>query len=516
MAALAGAVAIGITMSRDISLTSVDQETLRQLGCTRRQRVMVAGSSALLISSGGALLAIPLAIALSPLFPLGVARRADPDVGFHADWTVLVLGVVAMAAMLLTIALIAAYRATGRSSVGISVAGYPRKARIAERAAVAGLAPPITNGLRMALESGRGRTAVPVRTAILGAVCGILGVTAVLVFASSLDHLVATPELAGSTWDFKVADNTTNTPCGAGNYGLTQQHGVAALAEVCSQNVQIDGRIVAALAYTTLRGAPIGPEITAGRPPSGLREIALGSKTLHALGKRIGNTVQVTGRTTTLEFRIVGRAVFPTLGQAQPLADGAAFTGAAYAPLFDQNIFVRYFVGRFAPGADRPNIERRIDAIPQLETPSGPTVPVEIDRLRQVNWLPATLAALFGGLALLAVGHALITSVRRRRPELALLKTLGFTRRQVRATVAWQATTIGTVGLAIGIPAGTIVGSLIWRLVVEGLGVSAPTATPSTALLLTIPCVLALSNLIGFLPARAAARTQPAIALRSE
>ena len=75
-------------------------------------------------------------------------------------------------------------------------------------AARAGLRPPVTNGLRMALEPGRGTTAVPVRSAFLGAVFGVVGLTAVLVFASSLGHLDSSPRLYGWTWDFKAPDVT--------------------------------------------------------------------------------------------------------------------------------------------------------------------------------------------------------------------------------------------------------------------------------------------------------------------
>ena len=357
---------------------------------------------------------------------------------------------------------------------------------------------------------------MPIRSAYLGAILGVLGVTAVLVFASSLDHLVATPGRYGSAWDFKTQDITSNTPCGAGDYGLARQDGIADLAEICSQSVQLNRRPVPALAFTALKGRGIGAEVIAGRTARGRREVALGSKTLRSLDLAIGDTIEVTGRSATLAYRIVGRVAFPTIGQAQPLADGAAFTGAGYAPLFDQNLFTRHFVGRFAADADRAQVLDRIDAVPELANPSSPTLPLEIDRLRQINWLPVTLAALLGGLALLAVGHAIVTAVRHHRRELALLKTLGFKQRQVRATIAWQATTLGLAGLVIGIPAGMIIGELTWRLVADGLGVSTAAAVPLVSLLLVIPCALALVNLVALFPARAAAHTRPALALRTE
>jgi len=98
----------------------------------------------------------------------------------------------------------------------------------------------------------------------------------------------------------------------------------------------------------------------------------------------------------------------------------------------------------------------------------------------------------------------------------ALLKTLGFRRRQVRATVAWSATTLAVVGLLVGIPAGVWLGRLAWRAVADGLGVPAVVTVPALALLLTIPAAVLLVNVVGLVPARAAARTRPAVALRTE
>jgi putative ABC transport system permease protein len=516
VAALAGAFTIGIVLTREVSLVSVDLETLHELGCDRRQLVAVSALPGLLIAAGGALLAGVLAVAVSPLFPFGVARRADPTVGLHADWTVLVLGVVAVVLVVLVTAFVVARRATRWSTGRASTSRPARTSVVAERVAAAGLAPPVASGVRMALEPGRGRTAVPVRTAFVGAVVGVLGVTAVLVFSANVDHLAATPGRYGAPWDFKVGDITSNTPCGAGDFGLGRQAGIVALAEVCSQNVQVDGRLVGGMAFTQLEGDAIEPEVTAGRPPAGPHEVALGAKTLRDLGKHVGDEVEIAGRNAALRYRIVGQVVLPTLLSAQPLADGAAFTGDGYAPLFDQNLFNRSFVGRFSTTSARSDAMRRIDAIPELSPPVGPIVPVEVDRLHGIDWLPATLAVLLGGLAVLAVGHALVTGVRRRRRDLALLMTLGFDRRQLRATVAWQATTLGLIGLIVGLPLGIVVGGLTWRAVADSLGVAAGWTIPLGALAATTVLALFLVNAIAFLPARAAASCRPAVALRSE
>ena len=113
--ALAGLVAIVIVVTREISLIDVDQETLRALGVTRCQRVLLSGPRAVLVAAGGGFLAVVGSALFSPLFPFGVARRADPDPGFHIDWTVVALGVIAVASVVCVIAFIAALRSTRRS-----------------------------------------------------------------------------------------------------------------------------------------------------------------------------------------------------------------------------------------------------------------------------------------------------------------------------------------------------------------------------------------------------------------
>jgi ABC-type lipoprotein release transport system permease subunit len=516
VAALAGGVAIAIVLTREISLASVDQATLRALGLTRRQRAAVNGYPALVIASGGALLAALGAIAVSPLFPIGVARRAEPDPGVHLDGPVLALGVVAVMVVIGLVAVVAARRSTRRSSLELEAGARRRPSTIVEIAAEAGLAPTATNGLRMALEPGRGRTAVPVRSAYLGAVFGIAGLTAVLIFASSVQHLAATPRLYGWTGDYAASDqNVSGNSCGRSAYGLTHTAGIAAVAALCTQTVQLDGHPETVWSSTSLHGT-VAAEVVQGHAPSGPHDIALGSVTLNTLGKHIGDTVQASGPNTKHNYRIVGQVVLPTFDPSQPLADGALFTSAGLQPIFDANNASRYLLIRFAPRANRIAIEHRIATNPNLANPIRPTVPAEVDRLRQIDWFPTTLAALLAGLALLAVGHALVTAVRRRRRDLALLKTLGFKRRQVRATVAWQATTLATVGLILGIPAGLALGTLVWQHVANSVGVSTTTAIPTLALLLTIPTVLFLVNVIAYFPAHAAARTRPAVALRSE
>lgn len=516
VAALAGLVAITIVSSREISLSTIDHATQSALGLTRPQRIAAGGFQALPVALGGGLLAVVGAAAASPLFPIGVSRRAEPVPGVRIDGTVLALGTLAVVAAVLLIALLVALRTTQQQSRAERSAPG-RTATVATAAARVGLTPVATTGVRMALEPGRRPSTVPVRSAIFGAVFGVLGVVAVLIFASSLDHLVATPGQYGWRWDFAavVDDPSLFGP----NKPLVREPGLAAAARVETVNLQLDGRPVIAWGYTSLRGT-ISPGIVAGRTPNGPNEIALGTASLHELGKTIGDSVHGKGPGGSHNYRIVGRAAFPKLDSPQPLANGAAFTGTGLAHLVsptDTNSPSLYLMGRVAPGAKLATVEHRVAATRfGVERPFGPSVPVEVDRLRQVNWLSATLAALLAGLALIAVGHALVTGVRHRRRELAVLKTLGFDRHQIRATVAWQATTLATTGLIAGIPAGLVIGNIVWRQVANSLGISTAAAIPTLALLLTIPCAVAAVNLIAYLPARAAARTRPAVALHTQ
>jgi hypothetical protein len=412
-------------------------------------------------------------------------------------------------------------RATRHASFDRELHSYRRTSTIVEQAAGAGLRPTATNGLRMAIQPGRGEARVPVRSAFAGAVVGVAGVTAALVFAASLSHLVATPHLYGWTWDAKVEVDAPKGLCGDGvDHGLSRRAGVDAVAEVCFFEMEVGGRPVTVWGFRSVHGT-VDPEVVAGRAPRGPNEIALGSVTLDALHKHIGDTVKAQGNRKAREYEIVGQIVLPTIGSPQPLADGAAMTAAGWAPLNSPGENeTDFLVVRADPGdpaaADRAVKSLARTTVPHAKNLGTSTLPVEITRLQQIDQIPLLVAALLGFFALLAVGYALVTAVRRRRHELAVLKILGFDRGQVRATVAWQSTVLGAVGLVLGIPLGIIGGRLAWHLVAISLGISTDVTTPALWLIVSVPCTLAFVNLVAYLPGRAAARTAPAVALRTD
>jgi putative ABC transport system permease protein len=136
--------------------------------------------------------------------------------------------------------------------------------------------------------------------------------------------------------------------------------------------------------------------------------------------------------------------------------------------------------------------------------------------LQSVDGLPLVLAGLAAVLGAAAVGSTMTIFVRRRRRDLAILKTLGFRRRQVAATVARQAASFMLVALALGLPLGVAAGRWAWDLAAMQLQSAAPPAVPVLAIALVVPSALLAGNALAAGPARTAARTAPAISLRQE
>ena len=125
----------------------------------------------------------------------------------------------------------------------------------------------------------------------------------------------------------------------------------------------------------------------------------MGTKTLDVLGKRIGDTVHTerAGPPRTDFSGSSGGWRCRRSASPKPLDDGAIFTGRGFAPLFDQNLFERYFVVRFARGADAAAVHRTARGDPAAGTPERTERdPSRSQRVQQVNWFPYTLAILLG------------------------------------------------------------------------------------------------------------------------
>lgn len=228
------------------------------------------------------------------------------------------------------------------------------------------------------------------------------------------------------------------------------------------------------------------------------------------------------GEPSSLE--IVGLAVFPGVGRAifdsTDLDEGAVVR----APLLaDTTIaggrYTTYFV-RYRDGVDGAVANERLrDAFRDIDPDCQFALCVVTDQkpvgIRNYDRVRSTPLVLAGVLAFLAVA-TLATSVRRRRRDFAVLESLGFVRRHVAATTAWQATTVAVAALLLGLPLGVAGGRALWSLFSTGIGVSVPPRTPVLAVLVAIPATIAVANAVAFIPGRFAARTNAARVLRSE
>src|ERR1019366_845749 len=138
---------------------------------------------------------------------------------------------------------------------------------------------------------------------------------------------------------------------------------------------------------------------------------------------------------------------------------------------------------------------------------NGVLHPAEIVNYRSLGDTPVYLGAGLALAAVAALGLTLIASVRRRRRDLALLKTLGFTGRQLAATVAWQSTIAVVIGTIVGVPLGIALGRWLWDLFARDIHAVPAPSVPSLLVILIAVGAIALANAAAFLPARAACST---------
>jgi hypothetical protein len=525
-AAAAGALLILQLLTRHFAADSADHEVLAALGATRGQVLGSAVGRVTATAAVAVLGAVVTAFAASPLLPLGTARTAEPHPGFSFDAVTLGIGGAAAVAAVVLLGAIAVVRAHANARQANRRA-VERTSLLGRGASAAGLPVTITTGVTLALDPGRGRNAVPVRTTLVAAIVGVVAIAAAVTFGASLDHLLTTPRLYGTTFDTVASTNGNFEDVSPLVPALLRDPDVAAAAIAESGIPMQVGRVTFGGLYVDPVKGALPSTVISGRPPVGPDEIVLGSRTMDKLRTHVGATIDVDiqGITRSRPMRVVGRGVFAPLGDDQQLGDG----GLIAPPALDA--FARLAAPGFKappPGdafvAFRPGIDRSA-AIAAIQRQLGQRYDVTFTRLAQpsdvfdvgqVRGLPRVLAALLSLVALATIAYLLITATRRRRRELAVLKTLGFLPRQVRSAVSWQATTIAVAGLVIGLPLGIAAGRSAWELVAGDLGVIVRPVVPWTWVVALVPIAILIAAAVAAGPAAAAGRIRPAEALRAE
>ncbi len=333
--ALAGLAVVGQAAARQFSTDTADHDALAAMGLRAREFVLLGLARAFLIGLAGAVGAVALTAALSPLTPVGEARLATAHAGaVTLDPLVTLIGVPSVLAALVLLSVWPAIRHArlARPDGVPPAAGLARS--VVRGVAAIGAPASVLIGVRYALERGRGRTPVPVGTALLGTVLAVTALAATTVFGASLTWLLHSPALYGAPFQLYIP------PDGGGINGALENSLLASLRRdraidritlADAAEIDVNGRSVRTAAFSPARGPALLSAVD-GRLPQGDRDIALGAATLRGVGAQAGDQVRVTvhdpvtGAARTSRFRVSGRASFaPSFGTGG-FGNGAALT----------------------------------------------------------------------------------------------------------------------------------------------------------------------------------------------
>jgi hypothetical protein len=548
IAALACLVIGAQAVSRVLRQGQDERRVMRSLGAspatTALDGLLGVYASVLL----GSLVAVAVATAMSPLGPIGPVRPVYPDPGVAADWTVLGSG---FAALVLGLGAAATFQAlrTAPHRTGLERPSSVRRSSVLRVAQSAGLSVAGVVGVHFALEPGRGRTAVPVRSVLAGTVLAVAMVVSTVTFASGLTTLVSHPSLYGWNWNYML--NPTNNLPPKALAALNHDPDVAAWSGYDYTDAEINGETFPIL-LTNLHDT-VAPPILSGHEVNANDQIVLGAATMAALHKRVGDSVSVSYGSKVAapdyvpptKMIIVGTATLPAVGYSSYVAEHTSMGTGAIVPLgiqppamtkammnSDPNLngpelaFIRMRSG-ISTSAARANMAGII-AVANKEFTSDPNAtgngvtqlgvqrPAQIVNYRSVGSTPVVLAVGLALGAVVALALTLVASVRRRRRDLALLKTLGFTRRQLTAAITWQAMVDAVVGIIVGIPLGVVAGRELWTLFARNINAVPDATVPVTSVVLIGVGTLVFTALVAVLPGLSAARTSTALVLRAE
>lgn len=523
VAFLLGLLLVGQAISRRAQLDAGDNDVLAALGTTRTDRFAASMIRLTLAAIAGGVMALVIAVLLSAFTPVGPARWAEVDQGMWLP-TITMGGALMTALVVVVAGLAPTWRYTRELDHSLVVRG----SRVAGWLAAQGAPPPVTTGVRFGLEPGRGRTAVPTRATIIGAMTAVAVAVATIVFAASLDRVVHDGRFYGSNFDVAL-DFDNDDDLRMGNPStiadvvstLSELPEVAQVGEMRISEVVVDNEPLTALTFSASANA-VAPTLADGRAPSRADQVALGATTLRQLGVSIGDTVRLRTAKFDGDAEVVGRVVLPGVGLYQGSDRTSIGNGVLLTP---DPVGVRdpeskgFIVVKLAPGADRATFEQRASqalggfGLFQFQSGSRPSEIVSLDQLRS---LPLVFAALLVLLVSVTVVHALAVSVRRRRRDLAILQVLGADRRSVIAVGVWQGVTIGVAAVLLGVPVGVVAGRWSWVVLANAFGTLAEPVVPARTVTAVGLAVITLAALAGFVPSRRGLRHHPGTSLRTE
>jgi hypothetical protein len=503
--AVAGMLFAGQAVSRQARLEWSDAGVLDALGMTRAGMVTAGAIRAVSIAAVAVVVAAGVTTAISPLGPVGIGRSAEPNPGIGVDGLVLSMGLPVVALSVMAFALVPIAMLRRRAVSEPSSNSSSRTLSL--------LPPPGVAGWAMANSRRSGRLALG--SAIVGVAFAAAAGVAAWSLVASYDELRADPARYGSTWDAQVGNVGDVSQQDETRERLASIPGIDAVGIRSFDGVGGDPDFALYAGEPFLGDAMLG-SITAGRAPSSPTEIALGSTSMDELEAAIGEQVSFTDPSdpsSSFSFDVVGEVVVNNTLSDRP-GVGGLVTSRAIDVISAETLSQNYVVW-VEDGMDREaTLASLQQAFPTtyLET----STPSQVTNLGLVSGQPAILALIIAFLAGAALIHALVTSVRGSRRQVGVLKSVGFTNRQVLSMVAWHASLLSSVALVVGIPLGIILGRVIWRAIVDNIGLVSAPALPVGAIVVVAVVVLAVANLAALGPGLAAARARPATALRTE
>jgi putative ABC transport system permease protein len=261
--------------------------------------------------------------------------------------------------------------------------------------------------------------------------------------------------------------------------------------------------------------------LVAGRAPQADDEVVINKAGADQGNFAVGDSATVLVHAGPQRLRIVGVVKF---GTADSIAsgNGVLFTQAAAQRLMAEP-------GRFDDisvvadqGVSQEQLRDRLAvAFPGADVVTGKAIVAENDRtikkeLKSLNevLLAFALIALFVGSFIIYNTFSIL--VAQRGKEMALLRAIGASRRQVLGSVLLEAVVVGLIAALLGVAAGVGV-AVGLRALLSGFGIEIPAGgivlAPRTVLVSLLTGVL-VSAASAVLPARKAAKAPPIAAMR--
>ena len=430
--------------SRHLARWRSDPVVLSGLGMSRRHR----WTGGTLPAVGVALLSVPIAVVLgavgSLVLPLGAARRAEPGRSIRIDVPVTVLGCVVTAAVVVVVAAAVAWRwsrAAPRAT--------PRRVGTVTRAVAAMGVPPVpATGARFALDPSQGRDRLPVVPTMAAATAGVALAVGALVVAASMSGLLASPARYGAGWHLEVGlplDGDEGAAVAQRLAGDARVTGAALLrtGELRVRTDSVELGEIGAVGFERLRG-DVSPAVLAGQPLGARDDVLLGSDTFDRGGVQPGDQVTLEGPGATQAARVVGRTILPSAGST--FSDiGVVLPLDRFVELGAEDLVtdldVASIVALEVPDeADRAALRQELEA--EGLRVAEPRQPNKVSVLRSIGPIAGALAVTTLVLVVATTSFALVTATRKRRGELAVLRTLGLRPAEVRRAVGWQSVVV--------------------------------------------------------------------------